>query len=342
MDALLLTCRCLLAVVFLVAAVGKLLDPSGSRRALEAFGVPRIFVPAGARLLPSVELAAAIALVLAPSARWGAVGALLLLLAFAAAVARVMARGQAPDCHCFGQLHSEPAGRATLVRNLALIVPAVVVIAGGPGPALDEALEGLSAAQLALVATAVLAAVLAVAVGQLWSDRRRLAGELRAAIAARAPAGLPPGTLAPGFALDAVRGAARSLDDLLSDGRPAVLVFISTSCAPCLQMLPSLSRWQETLSLRLPIAAVFAGERTEIGRLSDEHELSLVLAEDRAETFERYRLRATPSAVLVGPDGVLSESPAEGLPAIETLIRAALARSGTAPSDPVPSPVQSA
>ena len=332
MNALLLISRCLLAAVFLIAAVGKLLDPSGTRRGLEEFGVPRRFVGAVALLLPAAELATAIALVLAPSARWGAIGALVLLCTFAIAVVRVMSQGRAPDCHCFGQLHSEPAGAGTLIRNLALALVAVLVIAQGPGPALDEALEGLDGAQIALVATAVLAVVLAVAVAQLWGERQRLARELAAATAAGALPGLPPGTPAPGFALDAVRGTAGSLDDLLSDGTPAVLIFVSTTCAPCVQLLSTLSRWQDTLSPRLPIAAVFAGERAEIDRLSDEHALSLVLAEERNDTFERYRLRATPSAVLVGPDGVVGESPAEGQPAIETLIRAALARSAPAPS----------
>ena len=36
-----------------------------------------------------------------------------LLLAFVGGIAFNMARGNAPDCHCFGQLHSEPAGRSS-------------------------------------------------------------------------------------------------------------------------------------------------------------------------------------------------------------------------------------
>ena len=131
--------------------------------------------------------------------------------------------------------------------------------------------------------------------------------------------------------LERVRPAAgvitESLDDLLADGKPGVLVFVSTTCGPCLQMLPTLSRWQNTLAPRIAIAAVFAGQSAEISRLSSENELTLVVAEERADTFERYKLRATPSAVLIGPDGTVGESPAEGLPAIEILIRAGLARS---------------
>ena len=185
--------------------------------------------------------------------------------------------------------------------------------------------------QIALVATGVLAVLLALAVAQLWGERRRLARALAVASSANELPGLPRGTPAPGFALDPIRGTARSLDDILLEERPAVLVFVSTDCAPCLQMLPALSRWQNTLSRSLTIVAVFTGERPEIDRLSREHELSLVLAAESNQMFrERPATGLTPSAVLVDPEGILDESPAEGLAAIENLIRVALARSAPA------------
>ena len=198
--------RCLLAAVFIVAATGKLLDLDGSRRALVEFGVPARAARLGGVVLPLAELAVGIALVFVPTARWGAVGALLLLLAFGAGVARAMSRGEAPDCHCFGQIHSEPAGRSTLIRNAVLAAAAAFVVAAGPGPSLQGALGSLHDVQIGLVATSVLAAVLAVAVGQLWADRRRLRAALSAAQVAEAPPGLPRGTPAPDFELAAVRG----------------------------------------------------------------------------------------------------------------------------------------
>ena len=84
MDSLALVVQVLLAAVFATAGVGKLLDLPGSRRALADFGVPERAAPIAALLLPLAELATAVALVLHPSARWGAVGALVLLLAFIA------------------------------------------------------------------------------------------------------------------------------------------------------------------------------------------------------------------------------------------------------------------
>jgi thiol-disulfide isomerase/thioredoxin/uncharacterized membrane protein YphA (DoxX/SURF4 family) len=325
-DALLLSIRCLLAAVFIVAAIGKLLDLDGSRRALVEFGGPARAAWLGGVLLPLAELAVAIALLFAGTARWGAVGALLLLLAFGAGVARAMARGEAPDCHCFGQIHSEPAGRSTLVRNAVLAAAAVVVVAG-PGPSLDGALGSLHGAQIALVATAALAAVLAVAVAQLWADRRRLRSELSAAHAAEAPPGLPRGTSAPDFELVAVRGTARSLAGLSERTRPTVLVFVSTACGPCLALLPSLAHWQDALSGSVVVAAIFEGAREDVERVSAAHGLSPVLAQKEQEAFELYALRATPSAVLIDDDGAIAGAPAEGVTAIEALVRTAAAQS---------------
>jgi peroxiredoxin len=42
-----------------------------------------------------------------------------------------MVRGRKPDCHCFGQLHSEPVGRQTLIRNAVLAAVAGLVVAWG-------------------------------------------------------------------------------------------------------------------------------------------------------------------------------------------------------------------
>ena len=327
MDALLLSIRCLLAAVFIVAAIGKLLDLEGSRRALVEFGVPARAARLGGVVLPLAELAVAIALLFVPTASWGAVGALLLLLAFSAGVVRAMSRGEAPDCHCFGQIHSEPAGRSTLIRNAVLAAAAVLVVVAGPGPSLDGAVASLHGAQIALVATSVLAAVLAVAVAQLWADRRRLRAELNAAQATDAPPGLPRGTPAPDFELAAIRGTAGSLTELSEPAQPTVLVFVSTGCGPCLTLLPSLAHWQDALSGSVTVAAIFEGAREEVERVSAEHELSPVLAQQAQEAFELYSLRATPSAVLIGADGAIAGAPAEGVTGIEALIRTAAAES---------------
>src|SRR4051794_20662789 len=127
MGTLLVGARMLLTLVFATAGVAKLLDRSGTRRALSDFGVPASALAVGSILLPLAELATAIALIPPATAQGGGVAAAALLPGFSAGLALAMREGKGPDCHCFGQNPSGPAGRNTLLRNLALVVPAVFV-----------------------------------------------------------------------------------------------------------------------------------------------------------------------------------------------------------------------
>jgi thiol-disulfide isomerase/thioredoxin len=332
-SALLLSARCVLAGVFLLAAAGKLLDLAGSRAALGEFGVPvRVAALAGVAL-PLCELAVAVALLIRPTAVAGAAGALVLLVVFIGGVARAMSQGRAPDCHCFGQIHSEPAGPATLARNAVLAAPALLILIAGSGPSLDGGLASLNGTQDALVATAVLALVLGLAAAAQWGDGRRLRRELATVIAAKQPPGLPRGAAAPAFTLAAIRGAAETLEELLNPPQPTILVFLSTRCMPCLTMLPKLADWQESLAGAVSLPAIFSGEHSEVDRIADDAGLSVALAQEGSEVFGLYALRATPSAVLIDADGAIAATPAEGVPAIEALIRsAAVSRPATQPA----------
>ena len=117
-----LIARLILAVVFAVAAVGKLADREGTRNALVEFGMPLSLVRPGAVALPFAELTVSAFLLVGPVAVWGAMGALVLLTFFSTGIAASLARGRRPDCHCFGQFHSSPAGPSTLVRNAVFLV----------------------------------------------------------------------------------------------------------------------------------------------------------------------------------------------------------------------------
>ena len=77
----------------------------------------------------------------------------------------------------------------------------------------------------------------------------------------------------------------------------------------------------------MTVAAIFEGARQEVERVSAEHELSPVLAQTEQEAFKLYALRATPSAVLITGDGAIAGAPAEGVTAIEALVRTAAAES---------------
>ena len=114
------------------------------------------------------------------------------------------------------------------------------------------------------------------------------------------------------------------MTELSEPAQPTVLVFVSTGCGPCLTLVPSLAHWQDALSGSVTAAAIFEGAREEVERVSAEHELSRVLAQ---QAFELYSLRASPSAVLISADGAIAGAPAEGVTAIEALVRTAAAES---------------
>ena len=326
MATAVLALRLVLAGVFLVAGIGKLRDLPGSRRAVADFGVPERAARVVGLLLPLAEIAIAISLVPAPSARWGALAAAILLAAFIAGIARALSRGEQPDCHCFGQIHSAPAGRSTLARNAVLLAFAVVIVVYGSGPALDDWVSARSAAELAAVGLGIWAVAAATYAWTLRARSQTLTNDLRIARRAGVEAGvfgLPVGTEAPAFAIEDMRGEPATLTGLLERGKPALLLFMSPGCGPCAAMLPRVPEWQQSLSERLTIAVISTGTAEQNAAL-EEHGFEDVLLQEGWEVADAFAVKGTPTAVVVSRHGLIASSLAEMEQAIEPLVRLAL------------------
>ena len=121
-----LALRILLAIVMAGSGIGKLQDLDDSRQMVLDFGLPYSLARPVGTLLPGLELAIAVGLVVTPASWWAAWAALGLLGAFTLAVGLNMAAGRRPDCRCFGPLHVASIGWRTLTRNVLLMA-----IAGG-------------------------------------------------------------------------------------------------------------------------------------------------------------------------------------------------------------------
>jgi uncharacterized membrane protein YphA (DoxX/SURF4 family)/thiol-disulfide isomerase/thioredoxin len=324
MDTFIVVAQLVLAGVFTVAGVAKLFDLPGSRRAMTEFGVPGRAAAVAGAVLPFAELAAAAALVFHPSARWGALAALALLVMFTAGIANAMRRGRAPDCHCFGQVHSAPAGPWTLTRNIALAVLAAFVVVHGPGPAIDDWVAERSAAELVLIGLGLVALAVVAVLLRRRSRQRTLAATQAASTQTasneREREGLPVGTTAPSFALADLGGATRTLDSLRARGRPVLLEFMDLSCAPCRHFLPFLARWQTTLADRVTIAIVTNGSIDQ-GPAWNEYGVTNVLFDSAREVIGAYRIQATPKAIGVWQDGTIAAAPAGGMHMPEVLVR---------------------
>jgi peroxiredoxin len=339
MDSAVLAARLVLAAIFAVAAVGKFIDLRGSRASLVGFGVPEQAASVLGTLLPFAELAVAIALIPRPSAQWGAIGAVVLLAAFIAGIANAMRQGEAPPCNCFGAIHSAPAGKTTLARNVGLGAIAILAAGWGPGPALDHWVSARTAAELVAVALGIAAVVLAAFALPVWLENRRLRRDLDIAegYVKQIPLGLRVGTLAPEFSIPDGFGGELTLSGLLARGRPVILVFTVAGCGPCDTVIPTLERLQEIATDRLTVAAVGMntilryrewGERVPEIRLLDatDRDPELAAAMDHLhEVMNRYQAYDSPAAVLVTPAGTIGSAVADGRPAIEALIRLTLA-----------------
>jgi thiol-disulfide isomerase/thioredoxin len=325
-DTVVLAARLLLAAVFVVAAVGKLLDLQGARAALFGFGVPPRVASLAGPLVPLAELAAAVALVARPSAQWGGIAALALLLAFLGGIAYALARGRAPDCHCFGIFHSSRAGPSAIYRNAALAALAGFVVIEAPGPSLTAWVSDHGVAELLAIGFGAGAAILAAVAIRLWQRNKALQVALervRDDLAA-VPPGLPSGAVAPDFDLPVVGGGRLTLESLRDRGLPVLLVFMDPGCIPCRDLVPNLARWQATLAERLTIAVISSDGPEDNEHAS--HGMTDVGLQNRLEVSFAYRVRGAPSAAFISPSGRVASSLAQGPTAIEALIRLTLRR----------------
>jgi methylamine dehydrogenase accessory protein MauD len=257
-----------------------------------------------------------------------------LLLVFAGGIAGAMARGREPDCHCFGQLGSAPAGRGTLIRNAVLAVPAVLVATYGAGEAIGTWLGARSPAELVATGACVASVVLAALCLRLWKENRRLRRDaaVPGQAATQLSSGLPVGTQAPDFALTTVEGRTVTLGRLLERDRPVALVFLSPGCPSCVSLLPDLARWQTTLSGRITIALVTAGTMAEARALAEGHGLKDVLLQQDDEVFHAYRIAATPSGLIVTSDGRIGSQTSPIKFILEALIRRAVRDATASPA----------
>ena len=330
MLVLLLVVRVLLATVFVVAGLGKLADPKGSRESMDDFGVPHSLGPLLAFLLPLAELASAIALIPVASAWWGAAGVLALLVLFMAAIGVNLARGRRPNCHCFGQLHSAPVGWKTLVRNTVLSALAVLVLWQGPGASIGDWLGGLNRLELMVLVLAVACAGLAVFT--VWSllhllrQNGRLmlrleAIEAKAGIdpnAPEPPPGLPVDMPAPGFSLKALDGGEVTLESLVGRGVPVLLVFSEPDCSACEGLLPEIGQWQRKHAERLQTVLISSGPAEASRESALKYGLENLLLQTGREVSVAYQVAATPSGVLI-VDGRIASQTAAGTDAIRGL-----------------------
>jgi thiol-disulfide isomerase/thioredoxin len=344
-NAALLAARLVLAAVFCASGAAKIFDRTGTRATAAAFGVPAPLTGAVALTLPVAELVVAAALIPASSAALAGWAALALVAVFSAAVAVSLARGQRPDCHCFGQLTAAPIGWRTLARNAALAaVAAFIAIGGWPDGGTSLGAVGSTRAATAVAIGALALAVVAdtalvlLLLGRYGAVLHRLdqlggpgaadgaAADGAAAAGLGTPTGLPVGTPAPPFEVAGADGQPLTLAGLLAAGRPLLLVFTDPNCGPCQSLLPDIAAWQAEQAQRFTAVLISRGSMAANAAKAGDCDPALLGVQRDREVAVAYAYAGTPSAVAIAADGRIVSQMAAGPDAVRALATALLAR----------------
>lgn len=307
--------RIAFAVVFSVSGLAKLLDLAGTRQSLREFGSPEPLVSAGAVGLPILELLVAAALTATGTAQVAAAAALVLLAGFTVAIGYQLARGGAPRCNCFGPMSGDAVGWNSIVRNAVLIAVAVIILlAPHARSGIDSAgwLAATTTAERLSLGISLAALIIFLLLWHGLADIRRQQRQMLTLVEGLRIRldGVPVRPVtghvraarnAPAFRLSNLDGTFTSLDDLLSDGRRVLLLFVDPQCSPCDGVLAQVSTWHSQHNVA-EIAVISRGSAADNWEKATAHELRPVLLQRDREVAEAYDVHGTPCMVAVGPD----------------------------------------
>ncbi len=338
MEAFLLLIRTFLFAVFAAAGVGKLLDLEGSEKAVREFGVHEELAKPLAFLLPAAELLIALALLPVSTAWLGAIGAFLLLAVFIGGMIWQMAKGNAPDCHCFGAVHSEPVSKKSLIRNLIFAILAFFLVARGAdnqGLSFTD-LTGEMAIQLflGLATIGLLGAVVfylkKISEQQTQIMRRieilELVSHEGGREVERQEAGdphdsLPIGAIAPDFELPDLSGRIVTFEHLLTKVKPILFFFVSPTCGPCEALLPEIEEWQKELQDKVEFVFISSGKAAVNAEKFGGTNFKQILLQEDKEVSELFKAKWTPTAIFINSDGIIASHLSVGDEGIRELVK---------------------
>jgi len=322
MEIVYLYLRLFLAAVFSIAAVGKILDFRGSEKSVREFGVPASLAKAVAFCLPVVEIAIAVMLINMNSAFAGSIVAAIILAVFTIGMVFQRVKGNAPDCHCFGAVGSEPVGISTIARNLVLLLLAVALVFSADirrGGSLFEQPGTLIAPLLASSVLPVIVLILFSYANGLKKRTVELASKVEAlegilmgesgganANIGHPEDGIPVGApMPPASALSVRNIHGGTLAQRLTEGNH-VVVFVGPDCGPCAAMLPDLISLRDEYDGRLQVSLVSEGD---IERNTDKFTdfgLENLFIQEKKEISSLFLAKWTPTAVLISHGRIAS------------------------------------
>lgn len=298
------------AVVLVVSAAAKFRDPASVDQAFEQLRVPAALGrPWVKRVVPWAEVVLAVGLIALPSS-WAAVAAAGTTVLFCSYTWLIVRAWRAPvdaDCHCFGSLATGRVTGWTVLRNALLVALSLAAIADAVGAA-PVLLRLADVGVLAWVCGAALVGLLVFTIVHEPADAVGPgASEFDDEEYVRLPIPYSRVTTAAG---DQV-----TLRQLARQGAQ-LLVHVSATCGACRSVIEALPGWQASMpEVRVrPVVWEGGAQPSSFGPLA-EHVLV-----DTDNAMSVLEMHGTPSAVLLGADGLVAGGPVAGSGAIAELV----------------------
>ncbi|MFC0674725.1 TlpA family protein disulfide reductase [Brachybacterium hainanense] len=338
---LLMTAQLLVSLTLLVSGLAKLQDRTATVDAMTSLRLPaRALHARAAAALPITEIVLALGIWIPVPVLQGvlATATLALVVSYLVIIARALTFGEAVTCSCFGKLGSPTVSPATLGRNAVLVFLAAL--------ALIAAVTGRTAAVVRLDGPALLS--LALALGLAIGLTLLTLGTSRAATTDPAPAPArgsahrprPPhaprsesAQAAPApepedaadaqeeleyersatpFGMLRPRGQEPITLATLTRERAALLIWLQPGCGPCERVLSAVAGWQEQLGDVMSIRTLFRRDPEELPENVLERAGDTASLDIDRNLMDAFEARHTPSAVLLGADGMLAGGPVRG------------------------------
>ena len=122
-----------------------------------------------------------------------------------------------------------------------------------------------------------------------------------------APDGAADSFAAPDFTLEALTGGAVSLAELR--GRPVLIDFWATWCAPCVRQIPVLNAFTEKYGERIPVLGISVDvDADAVGPFAAEHDVRYRILLGDEGLARDYGALGFPTLYVVRPDGTVHSS----------------------------------
>ncbi|MEN6295698.1 MAG: MauE/DoxX family redox-associated membrane protein [Chloroherpetonaceae bacterium] len=128
-EYVLLICRIVVGLMFIVVGVGKIANPEEFAKEIANYQIlPYLFVNITAIIIPWIELFAGILLLLGVQTKSSSIVIAVMTVVFTIAVIIAIAKGLNIECGCYSNIASQQVGLPKVLENIGLLILTFIII----------------------------------------------------------------------------------------------------------------------------------------------------------------------------------------------------------------------